>query len=140
MNLLQWPDTCSFTFKPSKKKQKWKNGKETGNVLYDFVYSESFETLDEKVARRTIEMMAEAINRVGFKLSRVGKRGLKISGTAEREVIAGMIVGEFFNHSPMGRLKLGELFQAATIGAFHAENVRHEEALKSAPWPPSKKP
>jgi hypothetical protein len=109
--------------KPSKKKQKWKNGKETGNRLYDFVYVENFDEPNEIVMKRTFEQV-KILENEGLKVTRVGMKGFKIRGTTTRDIISGMVVGEFFVHSAMGKATLGDIWQAACVGSFYAANVR----------------
>jgi hypothetical protein len=121
--MLVFPDHINFTFKPSKKKQKWKSGKETGNQLYDFVYTESFDTPNEIVMKRTFDQV-KVLETQGFKVTRIGNKGFRIRGTGDREMVSSMVVGEFFVHSQMGNTKLGDIWQAACVGAFYAENVR----------------
>jgi hypothetical protein len=77
-------------------------------------------------------MMEPLKAQTALNIRRHGKKGFKISGVATREEVASMIVGEFFVHSAIGRMKLGELWEAATVGMLYNAKIQHEDQAAKA--------
>jgi hypothetical protein len=114
--MLLFPDSVEFSYKPVKRKP--------GAVQrYRFVYTETFVKPPAGILDATLAMLEAPMKSLGFKVSKVSAKSVRIEGVTTRENIANMLVGEFLAQSDVGSVTLSQVLQSAAYGAIQSHGA-----------------